>query len=60
VGEHVSKVLLIAREHNLSVYDAAYLELSIRHGASLATLDGKLRKAAKNAGVEIFAGEASK
>ena len=46
VGDQVSNVLPLAREYRLSAYDAAYLELSIRHGAPLATLDGKLRKAA--------------
>ena len=55
VGEHVSNVLPLARAYSLSAYDAAYLELSIRHGAALATLDGKLLKAAKQAGIEIFA-----
>jgi predicted nucleic acid-binding protein len=55
-GEHVSNVLPLAREHSLSSYDAAYLELSLRHGAPLATLDGKLRKAALKAGVRIFMG----
>ena len=54
VGENVSNVLPVAREYGLSAYDAAYLELSIRRGAAIATLDGKLQKAAKQAGVEIF------
>ena len=58
VGQHVSNVLPLARQYGLSAYDAAYLELSIRHGAPLATLDGKLQKAAQKAGVKIFAGEA--
>ena len=40
-----------------SAYDAAYLELSIRHGIPLATLDAKLRRAAQRAGVKIFAGK---
>ena len=56
VGEHVANVLPLAREHNLSAYDAAYLELSVRYGAPLATLDTKLQKAAQKAGVTIFAG----
>jgi predicted nucleic acid-binding protein len=59
VGQHVSNVLPLARQYGLSAYDAAYLELSIRHGAPLATLDGKLQKAAQKAGVKIFAGEAA-
>ena len=42
VGDHVSNVLPLAREYGLSAYDAAYLELAIRHGAPLATLDGNL------------------
>jgi predicted nucleic acid-binding protein len=56
VGDHVSNVLPLARKYSLSAYDAAYLELSIRHGAPLATLDGRLEKAARQAGVEIFEG----
>ena len=54
VGEHVSNILPLARQYNLSAYDAAYLELSIRHGMPLATLDGKLQKAAQEAGIVIF------
>ena len=54
-GEIVSKVLPLAREYNLCAYDAAYLELAIRHRAPLATLDERLEKAAKQAGVPIFA-----
>ena len=57
VSESVSNVLPLARHYGLSAYDAAYLELSIRHGVPLATLDAKLRKAAQRAGVKIFAGE---
>jgi len=52
-GEQINGVLPIAREYNLSAYDAAYLELSIRYGAPLATLDAKLRKAARKAGIAI-------
>ena len=54
VGDHVNNVLPLAREYSLSAYDAAYLELSIRNGAPLATLDDRLEKAAKQAGVAIF------
>lgn len=59
VGDHVSNVLPLAREYSLSAYDAAYLELSIRHGAPLATLDDRLENAAKRAGVKIFEGAAT-
>ncbi len=58
VGDHVSNVLPLAREYGLSAYDAAYLELSIRHSAPLATLDDRLGRAAKLAGVKIFEGGA--
>lgn len=54
VAEHIANVLPLAREYGLSAYDAAYLELSIRFEAPLATLDGKLRKAAQRAGVIVY------
>lgn len=54
VGQHIGSVLPLARDYGLSAYDAAYLELSIRYEAPLATLDGKLQKAAQNAGVSVF------
>jgi predicted nucleic acid-binding protein len=57
VSESVSNVLPLARDYGLSAYDAAYLELSIRHSVPLATLDAKLQKAAQRAGVKIFGGE---
>jgi len=46
--------LHLARAHNLSSYDAAYLELAIRLGLPLAALDGKLRMAAGAVGVPLF------
>ena len=33
LSEYVRNVLPLAREHGLSAYDAAYLELSVRHSA---------------------------
>ena len=48
-------VLSVAREHNLTAYDAAYLELAIRRKVPLATLDKKLREASKLRELEIFA-----
>jgi len=59
VGGHVANVLPLARQYSLSAYDAAYLELSIRHSAPLATLDEKLEKAARQARVKIFSGKDS-
>ncbi len=46
--------LAVAREYGLTVYDAAYLELSMREGLSLATRDKKIRTAVKAAGVKLF------
>jgi predicted nucleic acid-binding protein len=42
---------LLARRWALSAYDAHYLELAIRYGIPLATLDEGLRQAAENEGV---------
>ena len=49
-------VIDLARTYELSVYDAAYLELALRLGAPLATLDTGLRDAAGKAGVSLFPG----
>lgn len=44
----------LARQYGLSVYDAAYLELAMRLGATLATGDAALAKAARSAGVALL------
>jgi predicted nucleic acid-binding protein len=44
----------IARSWDLSAYDAAYLELALRLGVAVATLDGKLKAAASAAGVPLY------
>lgn len=44
----------LAREYGLTAYDAAYLELALRKGAILATLDMELRRAAVKAGVPVI------
>lgn len=49
-----SETLSLARAHNLSAYDAAYLELAMRRGLPLATLDGKLKAAATAVGVAWY------
>lgn len=51
----LSDTLNLARRYKLSAYDAAYLELSLRTGLPLATLDAGLTKAAAAAGASIFA-----
>jgi predicted nucleic acid-binding protein len=46
--------LNLARAHNLSAYDAAYLELAMRRGLPIATLDDKLKTAAAVVGVLVY------
>jgi predicted nucleic acid-binding protein len=48
------EVIELARRERLTSYDAAYLELAIREGLPLATLDQQLREAAARAGVREF------
>ena len=50
----VSQVLAAARQLGISVYDASYLELAMRLGATLATRDAQLSAAAATAGVPLF------
>lgn len=42
------QILELARRHDLTVYDAAYLELALRRGLPLATLDKELIIAAQH------------
>lgn len=51
----LTSVHRLARTHGLSAYDAAYLELAVRHGVPLATLDTALRGAAESEGVAPLA-----
>src|SRR5262245_7269874 len=47
-------MLALARRHRLTVYDAAYLELSIREDLPLATLDRELGAAARSEGISLI------
>ena len=47
-------ILALARQQQLSVYDAAYLELAMRLGIPLASVDGLLRTAARNLMVPLL------
>jgi predicted nucleic acid-binding protein len=47
------ELLRLARTFGLSAYDAAYLELALRLGLPLATLDGRLGRAAVDAGAGL-------
>jgi predicted nucleic acid-binding protein len=48
-----ARVFPMAGQYGLTVYDAAYLELAIREGLPLATLNNDLRKAACASGVPL-------
>ena len=50
-----TETLHLARSHGLSAYDASYLELAMRLGLPLATLDAKMKTAATAVGVSLFA-----
>ena len=45
---------LLARKHKLTLYDAAYLELAVRRGIALGSLDMELRKAGKSEGAKLL------
>ena len=49
-----SRLSALATDHQLSVYDAAYLELAQRRKLVLGCKDGALRKAARQAGVTLW------
>lgn len=49
------QVLAIAGQHRLSSCDAVYLELAMREGLALATLDDHLSKAAAKLSVKVLA-----
>ena len=50
------EVLTLARTHRLTAYDAAYLELAMRTGCPLASLDASLNGVAAGLGIPLFEG----
>ncbi len=44
-------LFILGERHDISTYDAAYLELAVRRGVPLATQDERLARAAAAAGV---------
>ena len=52
--EMMKELLALARSNNLSSYDASYLDLAMRKGVSIATLDNKLIEAARRIDVPIL------
>jgi predicted nucleic acid-binding protein len=49
-----SKTLALGEAYTLSAYDAGYLELALRKGLPLASLDRQLRAACTKAGVRVL------
>jgi predicted nucleic acid-binding protein len=50
----VRDVRQLAQTHQLTAYDAAYLESALRYNLPLATLDIELKQAARAAGVRLI------
>lgn len=50
----IKEIFALARKHNLSSYDASYLDLAMRKGLPIATLDKNLSVAAKQCKVPIL------
>jgi predicted nucleic acid-binding protein len=48
--------LQLSERHRLTLYDAAYLELALRRGLPLASLDAELRGAAESEQVVVLGG----
>ena len=54
----LKEIFALARSLNLSSYDASYLDLAVRKGLTIATLDKNLTRAAKKIKVPIFSASA--
>ena len=52
-GRAFEQILSVGRQHELTAYDAAYLELALREALPLATLDEDLGRSANRAGVGL-------
>jgi predicted nucleic acid-binding protein len=50
----LKEILTLAREYGLSTYDASYLDLAMRKGLPIATLDTAVIRAAQKSKVEIL------
>lgn len=50
----MKEILALARANDLSSYDASYLDLAMRRGFPIATLDDKIIEAAKRINVPIL------
>jgi predicted nucleic acid-binding protein len=54
LDEATGRVLQLARSFDLSTYDAAYLDLALRRGLAIASVDGRLVAAAQASGVAVL------
>ena len=52
----IKEIFALARTHRLSTYDASYLDLAIKRGISIATLDDRLLYAAEQNNVSVMNG----
>ena len=50
----MGSIYVLAKMEQLTIYDAAYLEVAMRENLSLATFDKALKKAAKHNGVKLL------
>ncbi len=53
-GRAFGSLMLLCREHGLTVYDAVYVDLAVRRRLAIATLDEEIRVAAGKVGVEVL------
>jgi predicted nucleic acid-binding protein len=53
-GRAWSDTMVLAARHHLTLYDGAYLELSLRRQLPIATFDTALQKAARSANVALL------
>ena len=53
-ADTIRRLAPLSIQHGLSAYDAAYLELALRSGLGIATLDTKLAAAAGKAGARVW------
>ena len=53
-GQALDRMIGLADQFRLTVYDAAYLELAVRKHTDLLTFDNDLSEAAQNAGLTVL------
>lgn len=54
-----TRLVDLASEHELTVYDATYIELAIRRRLPLASTDARMKEAAVRSGVNLWPGGAT-